>query len=488
MLSFNILRVGTVAAGLLATSGASSAAQAAEPAREVHIRPADRDDHVACDVQLRSQDPVEYALALFEGARPIGLGSALGPGAKDSYVFAVPARYTPGTRAWLLEPDLVARALQEWPESAPLRATVDALGPAGRSAWLRAGTNQGIAVGDTFWLRIAGQPTARFDVRFVAPGLAWCSVEPLARDPAVRTGCEVAAWPAPGDRRAGRLGSAVSFVEQRSGQLLAWIAAPPPSIACPVEAHVDFFQSGQCVGHGIVERRDSCFWYVPFTPLPAGATAVPASSPAASAPAARAPRVGDDVRIRTIAEIAERCYTARVFDIDQAGVLVNAGENDDLDLGQQLTAYRDGVPVALLVVRRVQRSYSVCEARMTALAEGAPASAAELVRIGDEVRLVPPRPSPPAVGVIRAATPDGVFTARVAAAAAPLGAPLAVRRADETLAAAVLLWSDGADAGGVVLTPSKTRVIEPGCQLLYDPPPAEPLLPEPETMETGASR
>lgn len=407
--------------------------------------------------------------------------------APDGPTFAVPTGVTlpedlRGWRGWILPPDVLGTLVDHWPASADLQAEIDSVGPGGASVWVRAGSNQGVRAGDHWWLRVGGQPAASFDVRHVAADVCFCGVTQLARDMALSPGRVVALWPGPGQRRSGRATSAVAFLEERGSGTRVWIAAPVGA-DCPPEPHVEFYRGGRYVGHGLVEQRDERFWFARLLPTAADVTErsgvnaraiSPASIPATQtvptsppAPAVAPPRlcVGDDVVIRTQADIEARRFVARVFDLAPAGALITAGEADQLATGDVLTAYRNGAEIGRVAVRMVQRSYA---------AVGPPdsevAPAFEL-RVGDELRVGPLPPPPVVVGSVHQVTGESLFTARLTSAAPPPGTPLSVRAAGRTVGVALLLATSGGEAGGIVLPSSQTRPLAPGMQLIIEPDP-----------------
>jgi hypothetical protein len=390
---------------------------------------------------------------------------------------------SPDLRGWLVASDLVARLIARWPADAALQAEIDSVGPGSRAAWLRAGANQGVQVGDAWWLRVGGQPAARCEVRFVGPETSFCTLVQLAREWAVEPGGLMAAWPAPGERRAGVARSAVARIDERSNGTLVWVAAPR-NVDCPAEPHLDFYHNHRYVGDGLVERRDDRFWYARFTPAssssgPASAAVeprvlesapspgaavpglVPAATQPASGPAARL-SVGDEVLIRTQADIDQQRFVARVFDLTAGGALINAGENERLAPGQTLTVRRADAVVGKASIRDVQGTYAVV----------VPSSAADAApiefRLGDELRLAEPPPRPRVIGVIERLADSTLFTVRLTASAPPLLTPLAVRAAGRTVGVALLVTANESQAGGFVLRCSTTRSLAAGMQLVYE--------------------
>jgi len=398
---------------------------------------------------------------LLHGAQPLAWGrlAQVEDGKAD---FTVPATAEipeppTGVRAWLVGPDVVADLLNAWPAEAALQVTVDSMGPGAGTAWLRAGQNQGIRVGHTFWLRHFGQALARCDVRYVSADLSHATVVPLVAGLRLKAGDVVALWPAPQQRHRGAATSAASFVESQGSRVLVWIAAPR-GVDAPAESHVDYFRDGRYFGHGLVERQDERFWYATFNaappPTPASqptteqttTTSAPASQPTTmSAPVPRSVRVGDDVEIRTQADIDARRFVARVFEQSSAGPLVNAGEADGLAPEQEATLYRDGALVGRVRIRSTQRTYAVIEALPR------PEQEAPEIRLGDELRFVPPREAPVVLGTVEVVKEATLIVARLSDADVPLGRPLALRLSGRVVGVAVIVGTDGGRGVGCVL-------------------------------------
>jgi hypothetical protein len=198
-------------------------------------------------------------------------------------------------------------------------------------------------------------------------------VTQLARDTALAPDRVVALWPGPGQRRSGQATSAVAFLEERGSGTRVWIAAPVGA-ACPPEPHVEFYRGGRYVGHGLVEQRDERFWYARLLPTAvefteqsgavAGASSrattpatppMPSSAPTLGIAPARL-SVGDDVVIRTQADIDARRFVARVFDLAPAGALIPAGEAGQLAPAMSWRCMRTEQKSGRGRVRMVQRS------------------------------------------------------------------------------------------------------------------------------------
>jgi hypothetical protein len=419
------------------------------------------DDARTVRVAVPALPPPGVGLVLFDDRRPIGWYVARpGDTAVDRFVAvdppATPSR-RPRWRAWLVAPDVLTRLYAVWPPDLPLTATIDSLGPGARTAWLSAGAWQGITVGTSWWSSAAGQPLARFDVLLVADDVCFARVVPLVREPALRPGVLARRWPTPGEEREGRLTSAVCFVEPLDLGQRVWLAAAP-HVPVPTDANVDFTRAGGHVQHGVIEDGDRHFWYVRTTPpggVTSAATTQPASTPT-TVPAADASRVrvGDRAVIRTPADVAAGRQPARVFELLDGHGLINAGERERLSPGDIGEVWRAGAAAGTATVHRVQRAYSL-------IVPGAPLE----LRIGDEVRFVPPPPPAPDVGRVHAVAGRS-FVAEWTAGEPPTGQQAVPLQGDTTpTAVAVLLHVEGGWAWGVVPPGGDAGPIAPGLRL-----------------------
>ncbi|MEW6251680.1 MAG: hypothetical protein AB1716_13630 [Planctomycetota bacterium] len=364
---------------------------------------------------------------------------------------AIPLATAKAAVGWLVPPHLVARLRPLWPAGLDFEAEVDSVGPGGRSVWLAAGAHQGVRAGDTWWLRVSGQPAARLEVRHVGPSAAFCSVTPLAREVPLRPGSRAALWPRPADERDGSARTAVAYIERRTGDALVWVAAPPEA-GVPPEPHLDFLHEGRYIGHGVVERRDERFWYARFIPLSdATAEQLPTPAPAGSGPRAQrdtpsSPAVGDDVLVRTRREIDERRFVARVFDRSPAGPLIDAGEYDGLRTGDTGLVYRGTEKLGEATLGRVQRTYSVL------------GPAALRVGAGDTVMFGPAPPPGAQVGAISQVHSFGEVTVRLDIPRPPLMRPLAVRGDEGPVGALLLVQAGAGRAAGFVIWPPSAGI------------------------------
>ncbi len=394
--------------------------------------------------------PLEIAaasshLVLFSPLRPLGRYDRVADRPQAVFVRpTAPESADQKLRAWLVPSETDADWATRWPVTAPRLAEIDDVGLGQRTIWLAAGAAQGCSVGDTWLLRIYGQPVARAEVRMVGAALSFCQITPLSARLLLERGQRLRFWTSRSAAAPHALESAVAKIEQRDQAQFAWIAAPPlPGF--PPDAPVEFRRRGAYVGQGLVERRDALFWYVR---LLEGATLGSA-------------QVGDDALLRGPGELLEGRASARVFDEFEGGFLISAGEFDGVSFGQSATAFRGGVPLGGVVVGRVQGGFSVVRLQD-------PQSSTRLQRL-DEIRFAPPPSSPRAAGQIEEVVDEIAFVASVPSGADPAdGRIYAVMDGLRTIGAAVLVYCDGTRGLGVLL-PSSTIDTARAGMILVEP-------------------
>lgn len=361
-----------------------------------------------------------------------------------AFVLATPAQLPQSPahlRGWLVPGGLAADTLANWPEAATLHARIEAVSPGGRSAWLALGSSRGAAFGQTWWLRDAGQPLARIDIRFVTPHAAFGSVTPLVDDPRLEPGLRASLWPTPAQARRSRPASAIVHVEDRPSGVFLWVPAPPQADA-PDEAHLDVLRDGTLVGHAVVEQKEDRFWFARVTP---------ALTP-------QRPQVGDEVRIRSGRMIAERDVDARVFEVTPDGGLLNIGESDGAAVGDALRVYRGAESVALLEITRIRGEYAIAAVR-----ESRPDYR---IAIGDLARWNPPRSPPPDVaGVERVVGGNLLSLKNLASTPLPLNVPLALRDGAATVGVVFVVESSATSAIGFAVKESLPRLPRVGDRL-----------------------
>lgn len=342
--------------------------------------------------------------------------------------------------AWLLPDRLAPIILSNWPPDADLFAVITDTGPGQQFIWLSAGPN--CRAGDSFWVRENGQPIARLDAQFVNTRAAYCTVTPLVAGLRLSAGQRAALWPSPSDVRTERARSAIGFVEPRGDEQMVWVAAPR-GIACPAEPKFDIRRENQYIGYAVVERKDDRFWYARTVPA-AGTEAV---------------RVGDDVFIRTDRDIRERRFAARIFESTSDGYLINAGEFDQMVVGQEAEVVREGVPPLTVLVTKVQREYSEIRLKPGGDSGWTPG-------LRDEVRFGRSKSELIPVGRIDAAWRDGAFRAAANEGnTCPTRRPILIRSGAETIGVCVAVSAEHDRIVGVVIDESLSRAIVPGMQL-----------------------
>ncbi len=420
-------------------------------------------------------------VAVFEGHRPIGIADrvACGPGVSVFMprVWEPAASGTGPLRAWVFDPRPTAADIERWPRDTEYFAEIDSVGPGEQTAWITAGRRDGVRVGDAWWLRLEGQPAARFDVLYVDEELSFVEVVTLLADLQLHPQQRIARWPTPGQRRDGVTETAVSFVTRTGGAREVWAPAPR-GVPVPDEPHVTFWRRGQVVGHGVVQRSDERFWYTSFVPTTPGAE----------------PLVADRMEVRTLRDIVERRFAARVFELSPTGAVIDAGETDRVSFGDVGTVWRGGRPVGQVTVTQAQRAYAVVTPTPTGVpasgsgaagtSESQPGPPAEPragpdqsstieLRIGDEVRFWTPPPAPVRVGVIEAVLGDLLFTARFEREPPREGLAIVDGRG-ATVGVAMLFQRAGAEAWGFVPPASRSAPLAAGHVIMVLPPMALP--------------
>ncbi|MBK8915679.1 MAG: hypothetical protein IPM64_13980 [Phycisphaerales bacterium] len=337
-------------------------------------------------------------------------------------------------RGWLVRGALTADTFAEWPEDATLHARIEGVSPGGRSAWIALGSGRGAAFGQTWWLRDAGQPLAQIDIRFVTPLAAFGSVTPLVDDPRLEAGLRASLWPTPAQARRNRPVSAIVHVEDRPSGAFLWVPAPPLTEA-PDEAHLDVLRDGRVVGHAIVEQKEDRFWFARVTP---------SLTP-------QRPLVGDEVRVRSAAMIAERDVDARVFEVTPDGGLLNIGESDGAAVGDTLRVYRGTEAVATLEITRIRGEYATAAVR-----ESHPDYR---IAVGDLARWNPPRGTPPDVAEVERVVGGNLLSLRnFTAVPLPLHTPLALRDGAATVGVVFIVESGPTSAIGFAVKESLPRL------------------------------
>lgn len=422
-------------------------------------------------------DLASARLLIAEADQPIGWAE-FQSGDPQGTVFRFPdAALLPDAgrlRAWAI----TAADRRRWCEATPglcdPTLPVDSLGPGARSLWLSGGSRDGVRVGDVWWMRLRGQPVARFDIRLVEESVAYGRLTPLVADLRVRPGDRFSLW----GRRAETAESAwdrsprsaVGFVETADDATFAWVPIPPGT---PVltEPRVNFYRAGQYVAHGVTERRDDRFLHVRIQPeasrgpvrigdearirrpLPRSAQSAPAPVEDDDAPAEPVPRP-----LRT----PGRSLRARIFETSPF-VLINAGEADGLREGDVGAVYQGPTRLGGCVVRRVQPNYSVIAAH--------PAGAVLDCERLDEARFGAQPATPRTIGQLVGILGQTIVLARPTLPdPLPLATPLRVAGDDgRTVGVAVLVEGGAGAAFGFVLPESLLAPLRPGMVLVTMP-------------------
>lgn len=345
---------------------------------------------------------------------------------------------------WRVQREAIALLANSWPHEAPFISTVDSVGPAGESVWIRAGTNAGIHVGQSWWRRVNGQPHLRFDVRFVSEDVCHCRCIRLAAGARVASGDAVELWPGPGDIREGRLRSAVSYIDTGQDDPFVWLPRIKPTM-CPADPRFDFYRNGEYVGYGVAERADERFWYVRLL------------KQAGTSPL----QIGDDAICRTFQDAAAGRIRARVFAKSKEGWLVSAGEAEGLKPGQTGTAYRKNQRLGSVELRRVQEAYCTTSDVFapTDSKNSSPSSERPALQLLDEIRFDPQPPHHEPTARIRSIASGGFIVASLGNQT-PLNQCLLIEDEGRVVGvAAIFAIVDGAGVGMILgeslLAPAK---------------------------------
>ncbi|MFN0137391.1 MAG: hypothetical protein ACKVS9_14905 [Phycisphaerae bacterium] len=360
----------------------------------------------------------------------------------DGRVRAAALEYS---RTWLVRPAIYAGACGTWPRGVELSAAIVTIGPGQSGAWIAAGAAHGIQSGDSFWLRRFGQPLARFDVRFAADELSFCRRTPLASGLDLVGEQAATLWPAPADRAAGLVRSAVSLVEPGEGDSWVWVARPVQLDGLPAEPRIEFWRSGQYVGFGIAERRDSRFWYVRL--LRAACTDTPV--------------VGDEAIVRTAAMVRERSFHTRVFASAAEGFLISAGETDQIGVGDEATILRSGSAIGTTKVCKVQGGYAV-------VFDLPPRDGGERIQLLDEVSFGRTTTTTRPVAVVERVVDRDLLSLRLIDPFARPQRLYALRSGDRTIGTGLIIMASEERAVGMALVQSLSDVVRPGAQLVAE--------------------
>lgn len=418
------------------------AARVADPPPRVEtgaaVAAAGGDSTVVQAADVRAPEPGRTGGA---AALPGNNGRASSPGGADhrmagrgdwfelATLAALPAQATE-LRGWIVRPTLVRHLLPNWPDSASLHTRIDAVGPGGLTAWLALGADRGVQFGQSWWLRDAGQPIARLDVRLVLRDAAFCRVLPLVDEPRLEPGLRPELWPTPAEQLRGRAHTAIVHVEQRPSGMFAWAPAPPGCDA-PPEAHLDLFRSGRFIGHAVVEQSDERFWFARIMPTLSETE----------------PEIGDLAIVRTRAAIAQRDFDARIFEKSTNGGLLNVGEPERISIGDLATVYRERQAAAQLEITRLKSDFAMAELR--------DAPAGFDLQVGDVVRWAPPPPEPARLAEVQRVTGGNLLLlSRTTSAPLPLATPLPLRSDGRTIAVVLVLANDAAHSIGFAIKES----------------------------------
>ena len=395
----------------------------------VTLSPLSLESHPEAIFLTAGIDPIAV-LTRSEGADYGIARASLDPGVEDRL------------EAWAYTGEHAAELLSKWPVEGAFRAEITTVGLGGATVWLDAGNRDGITAGDHWWLRVAGQPVARFDVLFAGDDDCYCRVCPLVAGWSPRVGERAGLWPSPGMKRTGRAASAVVFVQATPDSREIWLAALPGADVGD-EPRIDFYRGGQFLATGSVDRKDKRFWYVRLT----------------SDSKTSELQIGDDAVIRTAADMKAKRFVGRVFDLTTGGGLIDVGEIDGLRVGDSAPVYREGKPIGAVEIVRTQRTYSTVRLKAVhAVTKDLPtgqggdyalstdterSSGNGLPVLGDIVRFDTRNSRSRHIGTIERVCDRMLLSVRLNGEAPPLLKPLLIQREARTIGVAITIKCEG---------------------------------------------
>jgi len=241
------------------------------------------------------------------------------------------------------------------PEGVTLRGRLLRLPPGRRTAWLDLGRRAGLRLGDSLLVGRNGIPIARGRVSLLEDETALATLRPLVGNTLPQPGDAVGFWPAPCQRRWGRVDSAVLDVRpDPEGPLVTLVGTAADGLR---EGRlVDLFRNENYVGLAVlVELSD---------PLSVARVIESAS--------AQMPEVGDRAVVRSGPGPPVYSLAAAVFRVVEGGYcLLAAGESDGVRIGEKFIVRRPNLDVsarprevAELTVRTVKEHHCGCDVRL----------------------------------------------------------------------------------------------------------------------------
>ena len=323
---------------------------------------------------------------VFDRARVVGSGTVflVAPTSSAGLLAAPVGAVARGLSAAIVRGAALVDGRDVLPEGVTLRGRLVRLPPGRRTAWLDLGARAGLRVGDMLLVSRNGIPIARGHVVIVEDQTALASLRPVVGNALPQADDAVELWPAPAERRQGRLNSIVLEVRQdRDGPLIRFVGSS-----------ADGLVAGRLVD---LYRRDAYVGVAVITDVLDPISVAQMIESASARPAGE----GDVAVVRPAPP--DQPIRAAIFKVAGADYcLFAAGEGDGVQVGEKFAVYRSDPEdpsrrqeVAELTVDAVKFYHSVAAVRM-------PAGGAEpLLPWEFAERRKPPWPRWGAIGVVK---------------------------------------------------------------------------------------
>lgn len=214
-------------------------------------------------------------------------------------------------------------ARESLPEGVTLRGKLVRVPPGRRTAWLDLGATAGLRRGDMLMVSREGIPIARGQVADLDERTALASLRPVVGNAQPQAGDAVELWPAPAERRQGRLNSTVlEVLPDRQGALVRFVGSMADGLVAG--RLVDLFRQDKYVGVAVVNDV--------FDPISVAQLIESASIRKAEE---------CDIAIMRPAPPAQPIRAA-IFKVVDGGeyCLLAAGESDGVQVGESFVVYR----------------------------------------------------------------------------------------------------------------------------------------------------
>ena len=267
---------------------------------------------------------VDSPFWMFKGTKVVGAGSVyLVTPTSCAGRFTGPVGDGKGVKAVVVREAALIEARDLLPEGVTLRGKLLRLPPGRRTAWLDLGGSVGLRRDDMLLVSRNGIPIARGQVVELDERTALASLRPVVGNARPEAGDDVELWPAPAERKKGRLNSVVlEVLPDPEGQLVRFVGSSADGVVAG--RLVDLFRLDAYVGVAVV--RDV------FDPISVVQMIESASIRKA---------VECDVAVVRPAP-PDQPIRAVIFKVVEGGdyCLFAAGESDGVQVGEQFVVYR----------------------------------------------------------------------------------------------------------------------------------------------------